>query len=92
MFVLCSRIITVVLLHNALPVRYLILAPIVNLILARLFYRVARSVNLDQSRLRNIAISLIPAMSEQRASLAMPDFDSDQFLASFCEVLNARDV
>ena len=44
-------IITVVLLHNALPVRYLILAPIVNLILAGLFYRVARSVNLDQSRL-----------------------------------------
>lgn len=44
-------IIAVVLLHNALPVRYLILAPIVNLILAGLFYRVARSANLDQSGL-----------------------------------------
>jgi hypothetical protein len=42
-------IIAVVLLHNALPVRYLILAPIVNLMLAGLLYRVARNANLDQS-------------------------------------------
>jgi hypothetical protein len=44
-----AGIIAVVLLHNALPVRYLILAPIVNLMLAGLLYRVARNANLDQS-------------------------------------------
>jgi multisubunit Na+/H+ antiporter MnhE subunit len=37
-------VIAVVLFRNAFPVRYLILAPIANLILAALFYRAARTV------------------------------------------------
>ena len=43
---LCAAVvgvIAVVVLHNAFPVRYLILAPIANLILAGVFYRAARS-------------------------------------------------
>jgi len=44
-------VIAVVVLHNAFPMRYLVLAPIVNLILAGLFYRAGRSMNRGQSKL-----------------------------------------
>lgn len=43
--------VAVVVLRNTVPLRYLILAPIINLILAGLFYRAARSTNRNQSKL-----------------------------------------
>ena len=44
-------VIAVVVLRNTVPVRYLILAPITNLVLAGLFYRAARSANRHHSKL-----------------------------------------
>jgi peptidoglycan/LPS O-acetylase OafA/YrhL len=44
-------IVAVVVLYNVVPVRYLILAPIVNLILAGLFYQAVRRASRDPRRL-----------------------------------------
>lgn len=43
-------LIAVVVLRNTVPVRYLILAPLTNLVLAGLFYRAARSANRHHSK------------------------------------------